>query len=214
MKLTDVDYFKQKRCTQPSVYLLAHKVYTKSQGDDSDRLELDKKLQALANATESSEHLRQASNVVAEMVTYANLMDQKLEPHWVPEGKKPAPDIRDKNGRPHEVKHINTPREEHEALSKKGTYGGMVDTQYAKGLQQKVRDNIDSAKRKFAEFNKTTNSRDSIEGTLHLFYSQSHDAELAKVMGAKSMQKALSGMVKAAAPKEIVVEISDINSYF
>src|ERR1019366_9518397 len=131
--------------------------------------------------TKDAEHVRQCSNFLAEIGAFDDLINQNIKPHWVPETKVPMPDLQYSLGSvevPVEVKHLNSPRIEHDTLFSGKSYGGSVDKNYQFGLRKKIIDFVNDARVKFVSFNKIVNKINSSNGTLYLFFSKSIDAGL------------------------------------
>lgn len=217
MKLDEVKYFSAKKKEQPKVYDLALKAVEESNKTETDATEIDRRIELLTRS-DGTEHLRQCSNFLAEAIVYVELVDKKLNPRWVPETNYPTPDISyndEKLEVPVEVKHLNTPRDEHEALANGKTYGGSVNMNYETGLQKKIQDFIASAKTKFTKFNEVSNSLDSESGTLYLFFSKSIDAGLTDgIKWEKTMKEKILDIAVPLYGDFIKLLVKDINEQF
>lgn len=219
MKLEDIFYFSVKKQQHIPVFELANKVVEDSQTDTTDSAEIQRRLTSLSK-TENSEHIRQCTNFLAETIAFTNLVDKGLSPHWVPETKKhKMPDIAyEESGRktPVEVKHLNSPHEEHEALSTIGTYGGSVNNKYDNGLVKKIGDFIDDARAKFLSFNsQINNDNDCSTGILYLYFSKSIDAGLLDgIEWGENMFDRVSRIAEPLAGDDINLIVADIDSVF
>ncbi len=181
MKLKDVYYFSIKKHKHPPVFNLAQKVVAASETNQQDSEEIQRRLSLLTTST-GNEHLRQCANFIAEAVAFNELLEQGKDPHWVSENSNPTPDIQYVAGNgqtPVEVKHLNNPHDEHEALASGQMLGEFINPNYDVGISQKINDFFSSAKRKFVAHNKQVNNIDSDAGILYLFFSKSIDADLA-----------------------------------
>ncbi|MEI6228977.1 MAG: hypothetical protein WCP11_03070 [Candidatus Saccharibacteria bacterium] len=181
MELKDIDYFSKIEQHNPAVFNLATKSLLISNKNEQDSIEIQRRLLLLSKST-GNEHLRQCSNFLAEVISYCELFSQGKDPHWVPESSSPTPDIQFACGdgqMPVEVKHLNSPHDEHEALASGRMWGGSVNPDYNDGIQKKIDEFIVSAKNKFLSHNKRINSKDNDEsGVLYIFFSKSIDASI------------------------------------
>ena len=176
MQLEDVTYFAVKKYQHPALFEFVKAVVVDSVSDDSDRLEIQRRLRLL-NRSQGNEHIRQASNFIAEVAAFHSEQVMAM-PHWVPElANRKMPDI-EVGGYPIEVKHLNSPRDEHEALANGDVYGGSVDKDYDVKLSKKIVEYITDARRKFVSYNELKNNTPKQEGTLYLFFTKSIDAGL------------------------------------
>jgi len=206
--LTDIDYFRQKQSTQPGVYDLVKR--TLDESDENDSAELQRRLLTLQRI-KGTEHLRQCGNFVAEVLAYDALKQDGKNPHWLPEsnnGKK-MPDIEYGDpSRPVEVKHLNNPHDEHEALAAGKLHGGMVDPFSYKHLEKKVNDLVNDAIQKFKAY-KTNGTPD---GILYLFFTKSSEAMVAELFpGATTMKDRITLMAQSVIGPEVTLIVQDIN---
>lgn len=218
MKLEDIHYFSIKKQQHPPVFNLAQRAIDESKKYNQDALDIERRMELLTHS-KGAEHVRQCSNFLAETSTYNDLLDKGREPHWVPETTKPTPDLQyiNSHGRkvPVEVKHLNSPRVEHETLFAGNTYGGSVNQSYEVGLQQKVADFVASARRKFKNFNKTVNGEDSEAGELYLFFSKSIDAGIVDgITWEKKMKERVTDITQPLCSPDITLIVTDIDKQF
>jgi hypothetical protein len=127
------------------------------------------------------------------------------------------PDIRIAHPKdiPVEIKHLNSPRVEHEALANGETYVGSVDKSYDQGLQKKITDFIADAKTKFGSYYSLSKGNVSDGGSIYLYFSKSIDASI--VDGIEWEQKMVDRIRAIATPiagTEILLEVIDIDSIF
>lgn len=213
MKLEDVYYFSMKKILQPKLFALVEEVIQLSAAHPIDEIEVQKKINAVSRSRDN-EHLRQASNLVAEIAAFADLTKRSKAPHWVPELKdKKMPDL-EVDQYPIEVKHLNSPRAEHDALADGQLYGGSVDTNYHIGLDKKVGDFIKDARKKFISYNHLKNDNGSAEGTLYLYFSKSIDAGIAdSIEWMAKMEDRIEAIAKRhlLSTDKITLEIRDID---
>ena len=181
MKLEDIYYFSVKKQQHRPLFDIVKKVITASAADPLNAAEIQRRLELLTKS-KGNEHIRQCANFVAEAIAFNELIEQGEIPQWVPENSNPTPDMQYLVGgksEPVEVKHLNSPRDEHEALASGQLWGGSVDPNYDAGVAKKVVDFIVASKKKFATHNKAVNGVDGDEsGILYLFFSKSIDADL------------------------------------
>jgi hypothetical protein len=218
MKLEDVYYFSFKKTQQPEVYNLVQRTVDASSKDSQNAAELDRRLQLLTR-TSGNEHIRQCSNFLAETVAFNSIMDAGHTPHWVPETKNPTPDIQYQGKSaiiPVEVKHLNSPHEEHEALASGRQYGGSVNFDYASGLQRKIEDFITSTRRKFKKHNEVVNNRLQDEsGELYLFFSKSIDASLTDgIAWERTMLEKVTNIATPLCGSDVTLTVTDIDEQF
>lgn len=180
IKLEDIYYFSVKKLSSPAMFDLVNEVVSNPSCPE-DRVDIQRRLALLPAKTDDAEHVRQCSNFVAEAHAYSELLRLDCNPHWVSEEKYPTPDMKcDKAGKalPVEVKHLNSPRDEHDALFEGKMWGGNVSKDYHLGLQKKVEDFVKSAKSKFQAFNLQERDEKTCTGLLYIYYSKSIDAML------------------------------------
>ncbi|HVX01059.1 MAG TPA: hypothetical protein VHA52_11580 [Candidatus Babeliaceae bacterium] len=218
MKLEDIDYFLLKKNQQPAVYELAQRTVDESRKDSADTVEIERRLQLLTRSS-GTEHIRQCSNFLAEAMAFNALLDASHVPHWVPETTYSTPDLCYRSSSDAvavEVKHLNSPREEHEALASGHTYGRSVDMNYDAGLQQKIEDFVASARRKFKKFNEIENDRSSDEsGELYLYFSRSLDASLTDgISWMRTMKQRVTGIATPLCGTDITLIVTDIDEQF
>lgn len=217
MKLEDVHYFSVKKQLHPPVFDLAKRTVDESKRYANDGTEIDRRMELLTRSKDA-EHIRQCSNFLAEASTYNDLIDKGEQPHWVPEASDPTPDLEyDSRGKkiPVEVKHLNSPRVEHDALYAGKTYGGSVDQNYETGLVQKITDFVASARRKFKYFNKSVNGEDSEAGVLYLFFSKSIDAGIVDgITWERTMKERVTAIAQPLCSPEIKLVVTDIDEQF
>ena len=218
MKLEDVHYFSVKKQQHPPVFELAQRTVDESKKHTGDTAEIDRRIEVLTHSKDA-EHIRQCSNFLAEASTYNDLLDKGEGPHWVPETSNPTPDIQysDAHGKqiPVEVKHLNSPRDEHDALYAGSTYGGSVDHSYEAGLQHKITDFVTSARRKFKKFNEDVNGENSEAGVLYLFFSKSIDAGIVDgIAWEKTMKERVTAIAQPLCAPEINLVVTDIDEQF
>lgn len=214
MKLEDIYYFSIKKLQHPQLFDFAQHIVEISESNSQDEAEIQRRIMLLSRAKDA-EHVRQCSNFLAEVGAFDDLLAKGKEPHWVPESKIRMPDLdfsQDDHKHPVEVKHLNSPREEHDALFSGKAYGGNVDNNYQRGLEKKISDFIDDARSKFASYNRTVNGINSSEGTLYLFFSKSIDAGLLDgIEWVQSMKQRVSNIASPLAGKDIELIITDID---
>lgn len=217
MKLEDVHYFSIKKLQHPPLFNFAQRTVDESNKDIADGAEIERRLQLLTRST-GAEHIRQCSNFIAEAATFNALLDAGHAPHWVPETSNPTPDLRYQDSSrvvPVEVKHLNSPRVEHEALASGQAYGGSVDTRYDEGLQQKIEDFVTSARRKFKKFNETVNGTPAEEGELYLFFSKSIDAGITDgIAWERNMKERVTDIAAPLCSADITLVVTDIDEQF
>lgn len=80
MNIEDIDYFREKKLAQPSVFALAQKVYDACKKDSKNSTEMQRRLTELSRSRDE-EHSRQCSNFMAELVAFDELLDQGLSPN-------------------------------------------------------------------------------------------------------------------------------------
>lgn len=217
MKLKDIDYFSKLEHQSPELFELAQKVVNVSETNIQDKIEIQRRMKLLTR-TNGVEHIRQCSNFVAEIGTFNDLIDQGTKPHWVPESNIPMPDIQytlNDVSCPVEVKHLNSPREEHDALLSGKLYSGYVDKEYDMGIQKKITDFIDDARKKFACYYKEVNKMENCDGTLYLFFSKSIDASLLDSTGrGLAMEKRIKSLCDPLVGDDIKLKIVDIDKFY
>jgi len=196
MTLEDVYYFSQKKQLHPELFSHINKAVQCSMANAADAAEVQRRLNLLSRS-KGNEHLRQASNFVAEAATYTLLEEAGEGPHWVPEvADKKMPDL-EAGQHPVEVKHLNSPRVEHEALANGEMYGGSVDTNYDTGLDKKIGDFIKDTREKFTSYNLLKRGVAEPEGTLYLYFTKSIDAGIADgISWMTKMQDRIESIVK------------------
>ncbi|HJP96028.1 MAG TPA: hypothetical protein VJ843_01510 [Candidatus Saccharimonadales bacterium] len=185
MVLQDIEYFAEKQWSHPEVFDVAQRVYDACLGDTGNNEEMQRRLAELSR-TSGAEHLRQAGNFMAEIIVFSDLLSQGFCPRWLPESRVRGvrtPDIEYiKNDKhvPVEVKHLNDPRDEHEAIYAGRPPGGSVGLDYYAALESKVEYFVNDAMQKFACY------KDSAAETgipeLHLFFTKSLEAKVADIM--------------------------------
>ncbi len=214
IELDNVYYFSVKKRQHPEVFNLVQNVIEDSNQHSGDKLEIQRRLRLLTTS-EGNEHLRQCSNFLAEALAFAEIHNKGQTPHWVPVTSLPTPDIKyEASGmfQPVEVKHLNSPREEHEALASGMMYGGSVNMDYDAGLVRKINDFIVSAKSKFLQFNASVNETESEKGTLYLYFSKSIDAGLTDgIEWQKTMKERIADIATPLCGDEVNLIIEDIN---
>jgi len=179
MNLEDIYYFKSKKSYSPNIFDLVKKTIEFTEHNIGDKQEINSRLKLLSTLN-GPEQVRQCSNFLAEVLAFNHLISQGFAPHWVPEHiSKKMPDLEfTKNGTriPVEVKHLNSPRIEHEALSNGLIFGNTVDNNYHFGLKTKISYFIDNASLKLKSFNLHHENLDSKRGVLYIYFSKSIDA--------------------------------------
>ncbi len=186
MQLEDIHYFSVKKIQQPSVFALAKKVYEACENNTDNNAEMQRRLYLLSRSSDG-EHARKSGDFMAELAAFNELLDQGLSPKWLPESTTPGvktPDIEIIIGQtpiPVEVKHLNDPRDEHEATYAGQSIGGMVDFNYKRFLVKKVQDLACDAKEKFTQYHKDKNDGGSVSSRLYLFFTKSIEADLADI---------------------------------
>lgn len=217
MKLEDVFYFSIKKRQHPTVFELAQKAVTASEANHQNSVEIQRRLYLLTRS-HGSEHLRKCADFIAEAVVFNELLGQGKEPIWVPEnGVLPSPDFQyfsDNRQIPVEVKHLNSPRNEHEALASGEVLSGSVNPDYDIGIEQKIVDFVTSAKRKFIGHNKHVNRMDNDDsGVLYLLFSKSVDASLADYMSRQTkMEQRIKTIAKPMISDNIALLVRDLDT--
>lgn len=218
MNLNDIHYFSIKKIQHPPVFDLANKVVEISTLNTADNTEIHRRI-ALLSRAKDAEHIRQCTNFLAEIAAFYDLSEKGVEPHWVAETKRHRmPDItyiKSSFQVPIEVKHLNSPREEHDALFTVGTYGGSVDKNYHIGLIKKISDFINDAKAKFISFNAQVNGNNAKKGILYIYFSKSIDAGLLDgIEWEENMLDRVTQIAQHLAGDEIELMIADIDELF
>jgi hypothetical protein len=215
MKLEDIYYFSIKKQQHPQLFEFAQKIVDISESNPQDKIEIQRRM-SLLTRSKDAEHVRQCSNFLAEVGAFSDLADQDIEPHWVPESKVRMPDLEyDLSGvkEPVEVKHLNSPREEHDALFSGKSYGGSVNKDYHFGLEKKIADFVDDTRSKFTSFNKAVNGIESSNGTLYLFFSKSIDAGLLDgIEWEQNMDERIKAIAEPLTGDDIKLIITDIDT--
>jgi hypothetical protein len=214
MKLEEIYYFSVKKHRHPALYDLAQKIVKISEQNPHDKEEINRRMSLLTKSS-GAEHVRQCSNFLAEIGAFNHLFTQDIAPHWVMETSRPMPDLEygETYKKPVEVKHLNSPRAEHDALFSGQMYSGNVDHQYHIKLQKKISDFIDDTRKKFTNFNKQVNGTEESKGTLYLFFSKSIDAGLLDgIEFEQKMEDRVKAIAEPLAGNDIELIVTDIGS--
>jgi len=187
IRLEDIEYFSKKKQQDPAVFELAQRVFDASSKEPNNAKELERRLNELSR-TQGAEHWRQSANLMAELVVFDELAKQGVAPRWIPESARKGiktPDIEYTKGglrTPVEVKHLNDPKDEHEATYAGRSIGGSVDRDYKTFLGVKVKYLVDDATAKFSSYYSQPGSDSTSGPTLYLFYTKSINADIADIV--------------------------------
>lgn len=212
--LEDVFYFSVIKRHNPPLFELVRGVVQTSMDNPNDKKEIQRRLLLLTKSSDA-EHLRQASNFLGEAHAFAKLSEEGHDPHWVPEARYKTPDLQYgvKNLQiPVEVKHLNSPRDEHDALYRGDTWGGSVDKNYQLGLEKKIQDFVAESKLKFKSFNQKVSGLTSEAGMLYMYFSKSVDASIVDLIAWEDkMHDRIKAIAEPLVGRKITLVIIDIN---
>lgn len=215
MMLDDIEYFRVKRSEQLPIINLAQKVLDDSMKDPNNATEIQRRLSLLTKSNDA-EHIRQCCDFLAEAVAFNELTERGLSPHWVPAANYKTPDISyvvEGMGFPVEVKHINSPRDEYNALYAGEIWGGSVNYNYHEGVIKKIEDFVAETRAKFTEYHRQVNGSAYGYGALYLFFDRSIDATLVdRIEWEEKMEDRIKSYTESIIGDDITLIVMDLNT--